>query len=170
MSNNEWILVGQAKNGDSHAFAKLYEKYYKDLYRFAFSYMKGSYETEDVVSTAILKAYENLPKLRKNDSFKSWIFQIVANECKRALNSKVVYLEDASVPEPSGKESAYDNVAILDMIKTLSDDEKLVILLSVFAGYNSKEIAGVVGKKEGSVRSLKSRALEKLKNTCKGGF
>lgn len=37
MSKDEWKLVEEAKQGDAHAFARLYERYYEDLYRFAFA-------------------------------------------------------------------------------------------------------------------------------------
>lgn len=56
------------KKGDSHAFARLYEIYYKDLYHFALYYTKDSITAEDAVSSAVLKAFEQLHKLRKNDA------------------------------------------------------------------------------------------------------
>ena len=85
MTKTDWIFVQQAKKGDSHAFARLYEIYYKDLYHFALYYTKDSITAEDAVSSAVLKAFEQLHKLRKNDAFKSWLFQITANECKKLL-------------------------------------------------------------------------------------
>ena len=41
MTNMEWSLVALAKQGDTHAFAKLYEKYYTNLYRFALCLLKN---------------------------------------------------------------------------------------------------------------------------------
>ena len=72
VTKTDWIFVQQAKKGDSHAFARLYEIYYKDLYHFALYYTKDSITAEDAVSSAVLKAFEQLHKLRKNDAFKSW--------------------------------------------------------------------------------------------------
>ena len=66
MTKTDWIFVQQAKKGDSHAFARLYEIYYKDLYHFALYYTKDSITAEDAVSSAVLKAFEQLHKLRKN--------------------------------------------------------------------------------------------------------
>lgn len=165
MTNTEWMLVGRAKNGDSHAFATLYETYYTDLYRFAVCLMKSTVSAEDAVSAAILKAYENLPKLRKNDSFKSWLFQITANECRSQLNKSVTYLEDYDWQEPAVQENGYEASEVAELLSPLSDEERLVITLSVFAGYNSREIASVIHKREGSVRSIKSRAFARLRNS-----
>lgn len=167
MSNNEWKLVELAKGGDAKAFSLLYQKYYTDLYRFAFCLMKSSHAAEDAVSSAVLKAYENLGKLRKNDSFKSWIFQITANECHSQLKKTSVYLEDSSYTEPCAAEEGYLTPELKEMLASLSEEERLVITLSVFTGYNSREIAALLHKKEGTIRSMKSRSLTKLREYIK---
>ncbi|MFR7538262.1 MAG: RNA polymerase sigma factor [Clostridium sp.] len=163
MTKTDWIFVQQAKKGDSHAFARLYEIYYKDLYHFALYYTKDSITAEDAVSSAVLKAFEQLHKLRKNDAFKSWLFQITANECKKLLKQKSIYLNDASWQEPAAAEDGYLTPEIQDELSQLSEPERRVITLSVFGGYTSKEIAGILKKREGSIRSIKSRALAKLR-------
>ena len=163
MTKTDWIFVQQAKKGDSHAFARLYEIYYKDLYHFALYYTKDSITAEDAVSSAVLKAFEQLHKLRKNDAFKSWLFQITANECKKLLKQKSIYLNDASWQEPAAAEDGYLTPEIQDELSQLSEPERRVITLFVFGGYTSREIAGILKKREGSIRSIKSRALAKLR-------
>ena len=165
MTNTEWIHVGAAKNGDPHAFALLYKKYYIDLYRFAVCLMKNTTAAEDAVSSAILKAYENLPKLRKNTSFKSWLFQITANECRSMMRKPTIYLADTELEEPGACEEGYETPEVAEILACLSDEERLIITLSVFAGYSSREIAGIVHKREGSVRSIKSRAFARLRSS-----
>lgn len=164
MTDTDWMFVQQAKEGDTHAFARLYETYYKDLYHFALYYTKDNALAEDAVSTAVLKAFEHLRKLRRNDAFKNWLFQITANECRKLLKQRAVYLEDTSWQEPSADEEGYLTPEIRDELAQLSEPERCVITLSVFGGYTSKEIAGILKKREGSIRSLKSRALAKLRS------
>ena len=107
--------------------------------------------------------FEQLHKLRKNDAFKSWLFQITANECKKLLKQKSIYLSDASWQEPAAAEDGYLTPEIQDELSQLSEPERRVITLSVFGGYTSREIAGILKKREGSIRSIKSRALAKLR-------
>lgn len=164
MTNTEWILVGQAKEGDAHAFALLYERYYTDLYHFALCLLKNQQNAEDAVSSSVLKAYENLPKLRKNDSFKSWLFQITVNECRNQQKAQSIYLEDSSLEEPSALESGFQHLEMEEYLSLLSEEERLIVTLNVFGGYNSKEIAVLVHKREGSVRSIKSRAFARIRN------
>lgn len=167
MTNTEWILVGQAKKGNSHAFARLYEQYYRDIYHFAICLLKNPQDAEDAVSSAVLKAYENLPKLRKNDSFKNWLFQITLNECRQQKKKATTYLEDYPLEEPYSEEKGYQTMELEDYLRILSDEERLVLLLSIFGGYNSKEIGQLLHKREGSIRSAKSRALARIRNHIK---
>ena len=70
---------------DAKAFSKLYEQVYQDLYRYALCLMRDPHEAEDAVSAAVLSAYEHIHKLRKEEAFKSWIFTILSNICKKRL-------------------------------------------------------------------------------------
>ena len=117
MTNAEWVLVNQAKKGDAHGFALLYQRYYKELFYFALSVMKNASQAEDAVSAGVLKAYEQIGSLRKNSSFKSWLFQITANECRKMLRKTVYSLEDASLKEPVGEEAGFE---VMDKIVVYS--------------------------------------------------
>lgn len=162
MTGTEWALVMQAKQGDTHAFAVLYERYYKDLYRFALCYLKNVDQAEDAVSTAVLTAYEKLPGLKKEASFKSWIFQITANECRQIFRKP----KEQSLPENYEEwteESGYETPELDELLSVLSDEERMVVTLSVFSGYRSSEIGNMLLMRPGTVRSLKSRAILKLR-------
>ena len=84
-------------------------------------------------------------------------------ECKKLLKQKSIYLSDASWQEPAAAEDGYLTPEIQDELSQLSEPERRVITLSVFGGYTSREIAGILKKREGSIRSIKSRALAKLR-------
>ena len=57
---------------DAIAFKELYKTVYQDLYRFALCMMHHPQDAEDAVSEAVLSAYENIHKLRKESAFRSW--------------------------------------------------------------------------------------------------
>ena len=78
-------LIKKAKLGDTKAFSQLYAEIYKDLYRFALYMTKHTQDAEDAVSEAVISAYENISGLKKENSFKSWMFTILNNECKKIL-------------------------------------------------------------------------------------
>lgn len=149
---------------DANKFAQMYEQVYKDLYRFALCLMKNRHDAEDAVSEAVISAYENIYKLRKEESFKSWIFTILSNVCKKRLKKafeeciRYGKTNNALLEEP---DYGY-TVDVKNAFSVLSCDEQLVVGLSVFGGYNSKEIGHMLKMNPNTVRSKRRRALVKV--------
>ncbi len=166
MKQTKQELVALAKSGDAHAFALLYQEIYKDLYHFAYCMMKDEHKAEDIVSESVLTAYENIHKLRKAESFRSWIFQITANECKKQfrLQARINPVPDEELPLQESTSDFTEQIIAKEAFSLLNEEEKFVVGLSVFAGYTGKEIARFLRKKEGTIRSTKSRALDKMKH------
>jgi len=168
MSHTDAELVEAAKNGDADSFARLYSRYYKDLYHFALSFLLREAEAEDAVCTAVTKAFEKLSSLKKNNSFKSWLYHITANECTEQLRHRTIYLNDNDYAEPSASETGFGDSEVSALLESLPERERLILTLSIFSGYNSREIASILNMKRGTVRSLKSRALETLRRQMQG--
>lgn len=156
---------------DAYTFAQMYETVYIDLYRFALCLMKNEQDAEDAVSEAVLKAYENIRKLKDENAFKSWIFTITANICKgrlrEAAKRKSESIEE-SLTNTLSEEIDYGlSIDIRRAFTVLNEEEQAIIGLSVFGGYNSKEIGQILGLKDNTVRSKKVRALEKMECVLK---
>ena len=143
-------------------FLELYEKVYIDMYRLAFFYLGNSQDAEDAVSEAVLKAYEKFDTLRKEESFRAWIFAILVNQCKtqwkkRSLSETVELKE-----EPFYHPSLEDQVLTEDFLSCLNGEERKIVVLAVFGGYKGDEIAKILGCKHSTIRSKYRRALKKL--------
>ena len=155
---------------DAKAFAKMYETVYRDLYRFALCTMKNSHDAEDAVSEAVMNAYEHIASLRSGESFRSWIFTILVNVCKKRLKKQArqTVKEDAAFFEREeetelGKSPEYElSMDLKKAFSVLSEEERAVIGLSVFSGYRSEEIGRMLGLKDSTVRSKRKRALRKM--------
>lgn len=156
---------------DASTFAQMYEAIYKDLYRFALCMMKNTQDAEDAVSEAVLAAYENIRKLRNADAFKSWIFTILANTCRKKLRESARKgsqgNEELLLNVPSEQVDYGLAVDVRKAFFILSEEEQTIVGLSVFGGYNSREIGGMLGLKPNTVRSKRSRALDKMECVLK---
>lgn len=156
---------------DAHTFAQMYEAVYIDLYRFALCLMKNKQDAEDAVSEAVLKAFENIRKLRDENAFKSWIFTITANICKsrlrEAAKKKKESIEESLANTPAEEIDYGMSLDVRRAFTVLNEEEQTIIGLSVFGGYNSKEIGQILGLKDNTVRSKKVRALEKMECVLK---
>ena len=147
-------------------FMRCYEKVYPQMYRTAWLYLQNQQEAEDAVSEAVVAAYENIGKLRNSEAFKSWIFTIVSNICKKRLKKETVWR--SYFGEEEYMQAAYEEPDIglaVDVRKAfflLEEEEQTIVGLSVFGGYNSNEIGTMMKLNANTVRSKRSRALQKM--------
>lgn len=174
---SDQIWIRKARRGDIKAFAHLYGKIYQDLYRFAYYMMKHPQDAEDMVSEAVTAAFENIRKLRKEEAFSGWMFKILSNCCKKRLqknrlrNEKEQRLslktpERELEREAAAPETDYaQNQDVRDAYFRLSEEERLIVGLSVFGGYKSNEIGTMLELNPATVRSKRSRALQKMKES-----
>ena len=74
--------------------------------------------------------------------------------------------KDIELPEDyreiPAEEKIEDGVVMRTLFFELSEEDRLIISMHLFAGYTSKEIAKLLGINENTVRSKESRALKKL--------
>ena len=134
----EAVLIQRAKRGDIKAFSELYSRIYVELYRFALYTLKHPQEAEDAVSDTVMAAYEKISGLKKEESFRSWIFTILSNHCKSQFQKR-------------------------RQADELDEEERLIVSFSVFGGYQSDEIGQMLKMNPATVRSRKKRALEKMR-------
>lgn len=143
-------------------FWELYEQVYKDMYRLAYYYLGNAQDAEDAVGETVLKAYEKFASLRKKESFKSWIFKILVNQCMTFLRKKAARGTSELMEEPSIELALEDSMAAEDLLSVLSGEERQIVALSVFGGYKGEEIAQLLHIKHSTVRTKYRRALKKM--------
>lgn len=143
-------------------FLELYEPVYKDMYRLAYYYLGNAQDAEDAVSETVLKAYEKFASLRKKEAFKSWIFKILVNQCMSFLRMKSTKGTAELFEEPFFEPKLEDTTMALELLAILSEEERQIVVLSVFGGYKGEEIAKLLHIKHSTVRSKYRRALKKM--------
>lgn len=157
-------FIKRAKKGDAHAFGIVCGGLSQDAYRFALFYMKNPHDAEDAVQDACLKAWQKLPDLKKTEAFRTWFFKILSNICKSSLSSLKVVVPTEEIPDaPAEKENTELKIEMRELLESLPPDDRRIVLLSVVAGFSSREIAVITGSNANTVRSRLSRALRSLK-------
>jgi RNA polymerase sigma-70 factor (TIGR02957 family) len=141
---------------------------------FAIAYrMLGSVsEAEDVVQEALLRVHQALDRGERIASPRAYVATVTTrlgiNELRSARVRRERYVGDW-LPEPIVTDAQDDparhaetadslSVAMLVLLERLSPEQRAVLLLHDVFGYDFAEIAGIVGKSEGNVRQLASRA------------
>lgn len=158
---DERKLVILAIAGDEEAFVQLYGLYYTKLYRYAVYTLRGAHDAEDAVSETVTDAYTGISKLKNPDLFGTWIFRILSNKCKAKMKDYYV-ASDTEVPEGAENVDLALNWQVKKMFLELPKKERMIVGLSVFGGYDSKEIGEILKMNANTVRSIRKRTLEKM--------
>lgn len=162
-------LVLNAKKGDLKAFCCLYDMYKKRLYDYAYYKLGNPSDAEDVVQDCVLTAFEEIHKLKKPEAFSSWIFRILYCGCSANIKVQISQRNNQVNIETYENILSYDNdieferEELKQALSILKEDERTIVLLSVIAGFNSKEISKITGYSSGNVRQKLSRSLAKMK-------
>jgi RNA polymerase sigma factor (sigma-70 family) len=156
-------LAEKAKAGDADAYARLYAETYRDMYRFAWYILGHREDAEDAVAETATEAFRQIRSLRDAESFRAWIFRILQNICRRTLKSYTLKTAGLDESLPAEEVDLTGNEAVRERFRHLSDDERCIISMHVFAGYTTREIAALLGMNESTVRSKENRALKRLR-------
>lgn len=159
-------------NGNEEGFNYLYQSTYQKSYYIALKYMKQEDAALDVLQDSYVKAFKNLGQLQDADKFASWFAKIVASTALDALKKRKVILFSQMEDEvgDSGAESMiederidrqpelfYDKVEtsrlVQEMIDTLSDEQRMCIMMFYAEEMSVKEIAETLGISENTVKS-----------------
>ena len=170
MFQEDTDLVERLQKGDIEAFDLIYEKYSQKLFAFGLKYLKSKVESEELVQSVFLKLWENYKYLKKETSFKSYLFTITYNDiCKifRKRNYHQIFFNNAlyeNSQSSSEIEEGIDYQSVLErveqIVNTLPKRQKEVFLKSRKEGKSSKEIAGEVGLSPGTVDNYISESLK----------
>ncbi|TKG95765.1 RNA polymerase sigma-70 factor [Puteibacter caeruleilacunae] len=174
MQNNtqDSILIDKLLNGDLHAFDKLFEKYAKKLYSFSLKYLKNETEAEELVQEVFVKVWEKRNTLKKETSFKSYLFTIAYNDILKFFRSRSyhqAYVREAIAISDISDKSAdglyYNSVLeqVDKLIDQLPERKKSIFIKSRKEGKSSKQIAEELGISPGTVDNNISEALKFLK-------
>ena len=169
-------LVKKAQQGDKEAFTELILLLKTDLYKIAKTRLKNDEDVYDVIQETMIIAFNSIKKLKKIESFKSWIIKILINTSnnlyKKSKKDNVISLEKIE-PHNSLNYSGFDKVeTILDfnfILNNFKYEDRIIVILFYVERFTDKEIGEILKLKENTVKTKRTRIKEKLKDILKEG-
>jgi len=163
-------LVELAANGGIEVFGELYAIYLDRIYRYVFYQVKDKMTAEDLVQEIFLKVWESLNSYnQKRASFSTWLYRIAHNHVidyfrTRRLHQKI---EDDIQDSVTGPEEDVEEMLmqkeLSETISGLPPQQRQVIILKFIEGLDNREIAQIMRKREGAIRTMQMRALRNLR-------
>lgn len=153
----------------SEYFTEYYNQYKNKIFVYFLYRVNFNNEVaEDLTSEVFLKALDAFDSFDEDRSFQSWIFTIAHNHLvnyyKRAQRETYELKDNQAVDSHEKMVSLrYELQVILEQINKMEENDKEVLLLRFVDNMNNTEIADLLGKSEGSIRTRISRALDKLR-------
>ena len=150
-------LVDMARQGDRIAFGELAMGLGDRLHAVAHRILRDRDLAGDVTQQALVKIWQELPRLRDVDRFDGWAYRVLVNACRdemrrrrRPTNMHLLEI-DGWMPDSS---AAVANRDQLDRaFVRLTADQRSVVILHYYLDFSLAEIASIVDVPVGTVRS-----------------
>jgi RNA polymerase sigma-70 factor (ECF subfamily) len=166
-------LITLCKAGNQSAQLEIYNRFFKAMYNTAYRIVKDSFEAEDIMQDSFLTAFTKLENLKDTVTFGSWLKRIVINNSIYHFNKNNKY-QDVPLDDVLYKVEATDNYVsnetntlkanqVLETMKTLKDNYRISLTLSLIEGYDYEEISEIMDISYANCRTTISRAKESLR-------
>ncbi len=175
LTDSECMLLFQ--QGNEEAYTVLYNRYARDVYRYAYLQLHNKEASEDIVQEAFIRVYRNRHQYDSTKSqFRTWVHRIANHLCidhyRKEKNRTVVAFE---ADAPSLSKNARDQTAseaenrllAQSCLQQLPELERSVLILAYYQGLSGKEIAEILNIPLGTVKSKLHYSLQKLQKWLK---
>lgn len=152
---------------------KLYIKYHRELYLYAFSLCKNHHLAQDLTSDTFFKAYLSIDDV---SYFKYWLFRVCKNLYldylkRNSKYSSVTILEATLYSDETPLDKMIESEEkkhLYHLVINLNESYKEMLILYYFCGFSLKEISRSRNITEGAAKTMLFRARKKLKKELEG--
>src|SRR5207244_3640017 len=165
-------LVERAQQGDRRALEELYLLHFDRIYSYLHMSVRHRHDAEDLHAQTFLKMLESIGRFRwQSAPFSAWLFRIAHNLAMDHFRARRRWQPEEEVPEPPGDEEQSAELAamqslgrqsMLELIENLSHEQQQVLTLKFVFNFPNADVATILNKTEGAIKSLQHRALVSL--------
>ncbi|MBX3227479.1 MAG: sigma-70 family RNA polymerase sigma factor [Labilithrix sp.] len=179
---DEAMDVRSAASGDRVAFARLVDATKHVVTSIALGILRDLRASEDVAQEVYLQAWNDLPSLRRAESFLPWLRQLTRHEALTRARSRRRYEKrhapwDAEASERAAETSAEDaaiseeeRLVLEEALAAMPDDARDVLLLFYREGQSVRQVARLLGLSESAVKKRLERARGALREGVEARF
>ncbi|TSB47796.1 sigma-70 family RNA polymerase sigma factor [Alkalicoccobacillus porphyridii] len=167
-------IVKKAINGDEEAFEQLLYKERKPLYYKALSLVGKNDDALDAIQETAYSAFVAISTLKNPEYFSTWLFRILLRECYKLLRErdKVIPYEESELFNKVDLkvDKAIDTFTLSEALYNLNSAYQTSIILYYYHDLSIKDIAEVMDKPVGTVKTNLRRAKKILRNELERSY
>lgn len=171
-SGDQDQLLARAKQCDVDALGELYDRYSAKIYAYIFYHVGNQELAEDLTAGVFIKMLNAVCSSKAwQNSFSGWLYRIahnmVVDHFRRSSQRQVLPLDEhlvAAEEDPvSTAERTLTGKLLNEALLYLTEEQRLVIIYKFCEGFSNLQVAKLMGKTEGAIKSLQYRALASLR-------
>ena len=159
--------IEDTATGNMDGFKKLYTETKASVYGFALSILKNPDDAEDVLQDCFVKVHGAACDYKSQGKPLAWILTITRNLCMQLMRSRQ---KQADISEDDWEKfigasdniSTEDSIVLTEILQTLAEDERQIVVLHTVSGLKHREIADFMKMPLSTVLSKYNRSLKKL--------
>lgn len=147
---------------DSDTFARRARALWPGMVRMAFCILKNQSDAEDAAAQTVLRCFERLPSLRREDALEAWMMRACVNQSRTFLRRRGRVVLRDEWPEEAAP-APREGPALMPLLMRLSQKDRVVLMLMYYENQTVDEIARVLGVPRGTAASRIGRARKRLR-------
>lgn len=164
------IAKSQTKTDTQEQYLrKVMDRHGNRILRLAYSYVHNMQDAEEIVQDVLWKLIDSAPGFESDEHEKAWLLRVTANLSKNRIEYNKLRDTDELKDELVAEERE-DLSFVWDAVKELPDNYREVIHLFYQEGYQTDEIAELLGESGANIRTRLKRARTKLKEILKEAY
>jgi RNA polymerase sigma-70 factor (ECF subfamily) len=162
-------LLQSAKSGDTVAFEALLRIHEAQVARTAIRLLASRQDAQDAAQEVFLRLHRSLKQIDDSGNLPGWLYRVTVNVCRDMLRLRKSAgpLDQARLAVESSTEADLDRgrrlLLIEEAVRSLPEKERAALTLRDLEGLSTREVAGILGSTEATVRSQISAARLKIK-------
>jgi len=166
------------RQGHRDAYVDVIDAHYRSVYRFLLFLGGDVHLAEDLTQEVFASAWKSLDGFRGDSSIRTWLHRIARNafldvqrrrERDRTLAGTLDKFDCSVADDPlAGIVTEECTSQVARALRDLDLDERTVLLLHYVDGLSYREMAQTLGRPDGTVKWITSRALERLRSRLAG--
>jgi RNA polymerase sigma-70 factor (ECF subfamily) len=170
-SREEQARMVREAQADPSRFSALFEAFFDPIYRFATFHLKGDAATAaDIAQDTFLRAYRALPQYRLTDRpFSAWLYRIALNLMRNLTTRRAPTVSLDRALEYAAPSTQDDErwIHLFRLAGDLPSVQREVLILRLAQGLSNDEVAEILDRTVGSIKSLYVRALRGLEKRAR---